>query len=442
MPTFNITGLSGGKTYPIRLRAVTNVQNTSVLSLTSQTFTTIPRVWYSAGVNEYGIAAVKETTGSEVQPSTIRSHTMCLTAGLLAGSPLLTSESKVFFGYKCILVLKPDKTLWAMGWNIGGRFGRGASNNNVVYTGFVQIFSNCDDVSLGGTLTLFVRSGATWYVAGVDNAGNTLLTHLSTGPFYSFTPIASAFDRIVAGPNVTFAFRGTTLFARGNNAKGELGIGITNFINTNINGMFVVPGSWVDVKPGDGFTYALSSGGQWHASGENVYGQCSVDSPPTRNTFYGTTNQYIFDFTRCNFTIQPQTQSLGIANFDKIIISGFFPGVFALSGKKIFGTGAANGISPYTNSLSNSAKIFTQRLSGEWTDIEFSEAGPLTRNYALFALSANNIWHCFGYSSSIYGNTSFNPPQLRDNQLGFVPLSAKFSTIRTNEYDDISYGLT
>ena len=66
------------------------------------------------------------------------------------------------------MVLKQDKTLWAMGYNFYGQLGTGDTINR---KSAIQVLSNVSTVSAGGLHTMIIKPDGTLWATGENGSG-------------------------------------------------------------------------------------------------------------------------------------------------------------------------------------------------------------------------------------------------------------------------------
>lgn len=141
----------------------------------------------------------------------------------------LTSVADFSFGKDHGLAVKTDGTLWGIGGNGDGEFGRG--NTTAQYSSFVQIGSdtNWSKVSCGEDFSLALKTTGALYSAGKNSDGRTG-QGTTSGDTTSWTQIGSDTDwtQISASDIHSGAIKGGTLVTWGDAGSGRLGNGSTS----------------------------------------------------------------------------------------------------------------------------------------------------------------------------------------------------------------------
>jgi alpha-tubulin suppressor-like RCC1 family protein len=175
--------------------------------------------------------------------------------------------------------------------------------------------------------------------------------------------------------NNVFLLSGQKLYGYGDNSHGNLGIGNINNVYSGFENKQLIAGNWDKIAVGYGHAMALS-GKKLFATGRNAYGQLGLgDSGATQNDV---------SKDRSSFTAVT-------GDWDKVVCGWFH--TFALSGKKLFGTGI-NG-SPSILGIGNTLSGVNQftPITGSWDDI----VTCLSHSFALS--SGTSKWFACGDGS-------------------------------------------
>jgi len=138
---------------------------------------------------------------------------------------VLTSVAEFSIGRSHTLAVKTDGTLWAVGINSDGQFGRGDTSSS--YTNFVQIGSDTDwsKVSCGDSYSLALKTTGALYSAGKNQDGRTG-QGTTSGDTTSWTQIGTDTDwtQISTGEKASAAIKGGTLVTWGDDSNNQLGL--------------------------------------------------------------------------------------------------------------------------------------------------------------------------------------------------------------------------
>lgn len=182
------------------------------------------------------------------------------------------------------MVVKKDGTLWAAGHNYYGQLGLGDTTSRSVFTQVTAMSTAAASVVTGGEHTLIVKKDGTLWATGDNSRGQLGLG--DTAARTSFTQVASmgtAVGKVGAGGDHTLVVKKDgTLWAAGRNNEGELGLGDTadrlSFVQVGNAG-----NSASLVVGGANHTFLRTADGTLWATGYNVFGQLGLGDTTTRN---------------------------------------------------------------------------------------------------------------------------------------------------------------
>jgi alpha-tubulin suppressor-like RCC1 family protein len=184
------------------------------------------------------------------------------------------------------LFLKSDGSLWAMGLNSDGQLGDGTSYGGYIATNRPEqiVAGNVTSIAAGYSHSLFLKTGGSLWGMG-DNSGGELgdgtynrtnqpeqivasnVTAMATGYTYNISQ-SSPTDYSL------FLKSDGSLWAMGNNLRGQLGDGTYSSIYDGINKPEqIVAGGVTAIAAGGLHSLFLKSNGSLWAMGDNQYGQ-------------------------------------------------------------------------------------------------------------------------------------------------------------------------
>jgi len=186
----------------------------------------------------------------------------------------LTSVSEFDSGHQHTIAIKTDGTLWAIGNNGDGQFGRGNTTNQ--YSNFVQIGTDTDwsSVQCGSGFTIALKTDGTLWSAGNNTDGRTG-QGTTSGDTISWTQIGTDSDwtSFSCGENWCVGIRdGGKLYAWGDGASAKLGTGTTSDVTTPT--LVHSDTDWQSVHCGANYTKAIktTSGHHYHVGTGGSFG--------------------------------------------------------------------------------------------------------------------------------------------------------------------------
>jgi alpha-tubulin suppressor-like RCC1 family protein len=186
----------------------------------------------------------------------------------------LTTWSKVSAGGYFAAAIKTTGALWAWGNNAYGQLGRG---NTTQYTSPVQVSGTWSKVSAGGTQTLGIYSNGTLWAWGDNAAGCLGLGDITDRSLPTQVGLLTTWSKIeTSATSHTIAIKTDgTLWAWGNNAYGQLGLGnTTSYSSPKQVGALT---TWATLAEGvTSCTLAIKTDGTLWAWGRNLNGKLGL----------------------------------------------------------------------------------------------------------------------------------------------------------------------
>ncbi len=237
-------------------------------------------------INQKAVIGWGANTGGQLGNGTRNDSTLPGSA-----SGLVSGIVQVAAGFSHGLALRTDGTVWAWGNNRNGQLGNGVISEAQLTPVQVTGLSGVTKIAAGGTFSLALRKDRTVWAWGNNTYGE--LGNGTTAD--SSVPVQvtglSQVTSIAAGgdPGSSFAIRisstgVTSLWAWGDNSRGELGDGTLNAHSTpeQVTG-FSVPGI-AGISAGDAFAFLLGTDGSVWAWGLDDAGQLgNAPSPQGSN---------------------------------------------------------------------------------------------------------------------------------------------------------------
>jgi alpha-tubulin suppressor-like RCC1 family protein len=177
-----------------------------------------------------------------------------------------------------ILALKTNGELWAWGYNGDGQLGTGSFQPDQLTPIRLGTASNWTSCAAGQTHSIACRADGTLWTWGLNNSGqlgigNTVGSRGTPGLAGTNT------DWLIVGLGAahTLALKTNgTLWAWGNNARGQLGDGTNSTVGRPSPAQVGADSNWRTATGGYLFTLALRTDGSLWAWGENVWGQLGI----------------------------------------------------------------------------------------------------------------------------------------------------------------------
>jgi uncharacterized repeat protein (TIGR02543 family) len=173
------------------------------------------------------------------------------------------------------MILKQDGTLWATGENQYGQLGDGTTVNKSTP---VQVLSGVSAVSCGALHSMILKLDGTLWAAGYNNEGQLGDGTTSNRPIP--VQVMSGVSSVSSGHRHTMILkRDGTLWATGDNLCGQLGTGDTLGRNIPVQVMSDV----LFASAGDGHTMIIKQNNTLWATGSNEYGQLGIGDTLNRS---------------------------------------------------------------------------------------------------------------------------------------------------------------
>ena len=182
-----------------------------------------------------------------------------------------TGWSKIATGYRHVLALKTNGTLWYWGNNSNGQLG----NNSTVQTPYITqlgTLTTWTDIAAGNDFSAALKSDGSMWTWGYNLYGqlgngnnNASLVPIQVG-------VGSTWSNVEAGYSFVIAKKSNnTLWSFGQNALGYLGLG--NTTNYNIPTQIGASATWQNIYVGYKSAIATQSNLNFYGWGSNTYGQ-------------------------------------------------------------------------------------------------------------------------------------------------------------------------
>ncbi len=235
---------------------------------------------WAVGNNEYGQLGYDSTNDDDGS-----------TTDIVTPVKIMTEVAQVSAGGQHSMILTKDGDLWAVGSNSNGQLGNGNSGDDVVESDPVQVLTaaagsvltEVDQVSAGGAHTVILKRNRSVWAVGNNQYGQ--LGDGSTGDKPNLVQVRISevpeVDQISAGTYHTMILKKDgTLWAVGLNNFGQLGDGWTDPMANPTQVMERVPGGQpipmtevAQVSVGTSHTMILKTNDTLWAVGNNQYGQ-------------------------------------------------------------------------------------------------------------------------------------------------------------------------
>ena len=182
-----------------------------------------------------------------------------------------TGWSKIATGYRHVLALKTNGTLWYWGNNTNGQLG----SNSTVQTPYITqlgTLTTWTDIAAGNDFSVALKSDGSMWSWGYNLYGqlgngnnNASLVPIQVG-------VGSTWSNVEAGYSFVIAKKSNnTLWSFGQNALGYLGLG--NTTNYNIPTQIGASATWQNIYVGYKSAIATQSNLNFYGWGSNTYGQ-------------------------------------------------------------------------------------------------------------------------------------------------------------------------
>jgi alpha-tubulin suppressor-like RCC1 family protein len=269
---------------------------------------------YAAGHDQFG-----QLLDSPVSPTyqTKRDTFALVQSGVKAAA--IDSDASVRYSggtdfFAASLFVMNDNTLWAAGYNNGGRLGTGTGSGNSPQNQLtpVQVMNGVASVSIGLSHSMILMNNGELYGSGSNSYGQ--LGSGDTVTKYSPTLVLEGVAAVSCGQAYTMAVKADgTLWASGENTLGQLGLGdaANRSAFTQVSGMADVAA----VSAAGCHTLVLKKDGTVWACGANMYGQLGDGTTTASPSFI---------------------QVPGLADIASISASGHYYDYSTITGKKAY----------------------------------------------------------------------------------------------------------
>jgi alpha-tubulin suppressor-like RCC1 family protein len=268
--------------------------------------------------------------------------------------------------------INSDNTLWVWGAGVNGGLGLGDTSSRFrpVKLG---LLSNWSQVSCGYNDTLAIQSNGTLWAWGRNNNGQLGIGN-GAGSRSSPTQVGSVstWSQVSCGYKHTLGYRSDgTLWAWGDGALGELGIGVAGFYSTPAQIGFTA-GEWTSkFSAGNRFSMAIQPNGTLWSWGWNAYGQLGLSNTTNRSSPTQVGSLSVWTQVACGYYYTLALQSNGT----------LWAWGWNLYGA--VGTGISLNYSP----------VQIGDLSAKWTQIS-------TKKYSSLAIQSNGTLWAWGANDS------------------------------------------
>lgn len=196
------------------------------------------------------------------------------------------------FSFSAFYEIYPDQgltgRLFAVGDNTDGQLGDGTTNDTASFRQVAVPVIDAQTVAAGNEFTVHVRTDNTLWGAGNNAQGQLGIgTSTSESLYVQENTNATDWSMVACGNQHTMAIKGGgTLYGTGLNDVGQLGSGSLAF-HTSFFQEFLKEGNWTSVQCGLNHTIATTTSNTLLATGDNAEGQLGlgVGAPTARNRF-------------------------------------------------------------------------------------------------------------------------------------------------------------
>jgi alpha-tubulin suppressor-like RCC1 family protein len=228
----------------------------------------------------------------------------------------------IFAGINYSFAISSNGKVYATGWNHHGQLGLGDNTNRNAFTEVTDLSDkNIIAISARGSHSLALSNNGKVYATGNNAFGELGLgdnTHRNT-----FKEVSSLNGKNIialsAGRSHSLALSNNgKVYAAGANSDGQLGLGDNTHRNT-FNGVTSISGITSIFAAGGSHSLALSSDGKVYAAGVNNHGQLGLGDTANRNTF---TKVSLLNDKNITALSAGQFHSLALSNDGKVYAAG------------------------------------------------------------------------------------------------------------------------
>ena len=180
------------------------------------------------------------------------------------------------------IIIKKDGTVWACGDNSKGQLGLGDTNTRTSFTQVTTGVSDAKQISCGNAHTFMLKNDGSLWACGDNSKGQLGLGDTNTRT--SFTQVTTGVKYVACGSQFTFIIKNDgSLWACGDNTYTPLGLGATDQKNSFIQVTTINDVKYVSCGKYNAFV--IKNDGSLWACGQNGYGQLGLGDNTDRNIF-------------------------------------------------------------------------------------------------------------------------------------------------------------
>ncbi|GDX48851.1 chromosome condensation regulator [Bacteroidota bacterium] len=189
-----------------------------------------------------------------------------------------TDWHKVYCGMFFSIAIKTDSTLWGWGSNEFGQVDESNSSNFILVPTQISADSNWSELSCGDGHCLALNSAGEMYAWGFNLQGTVGNGNSGIGSNATLQHIATEYTwlSVAAGDSHSLAVRSdNTLWSWGTSTSGELGNGVL-FSQNSLPAQVGTESDWAKVFSGEYCSFGIKTDGTLWAWGQNAYGELGI----------------------------------------------------------------------------------------------------------------------------------------------------------------------
>ncbi len=317
--------------------------------------------------------------------------------------PVVTANIKIQAGGGHSFLVKPDGTLWGVGYNDLGQLGSGNTANS---NSWIKVNDNIKAASAGYQHSLILKNDNTVWATGLNTSGQ-----LGDGTIVNksiYAQVATGAKEIYAGYYSSFIIKNdNTLWAAGGNAFGELGETPTGLPRTSF---IQVATDIKSVAMGANHTLFLKTDNTVWAAGANNSGQLGI------GTLGGTSNNKL----------------VKIADNAKAVAAGNLHSLILKNDNTLWSCGLND-----NGQLGNgTTTLYEGNLVQIATNVQAIKIGP--RGYNIYALKTDNSlwacgWNAYGQLANSNNSNQASLIKVTDNVTDFSAGYAHLLLMKTDK---------